>query len=103
MIEFFLGGGVVAMSFLTLLLILVVFASNRRKHLVRSFGMLAFIVGLLSAILGIYSAFTVVEQFGDASPSVIAGGIKVALSTLIYGTFILIVSIVLDIVNKNKV
>jgi len=54
----------------------------------------------LSAILGIYSAFTVIEQFGDASPSIIAEGIKVALSTLIYGTFILIVSIILDIVNK---
>ena len=102
MIEFFLGGGVVAMSFLTLLLISVVIASNKRQHLVRPIGMLAFVVGLLSAILGIYSAFTVIEQSGDASPSIIAGGIKVALSTLIYGTFILIVSIILDIVNKYK-
>ena len=100
MIELFLGGGVVAMSFLTLLLILVVIASSKLKHLVRSFGMLAFVVGLLSAILGIYSAFSVIEQFGNASPSIIAGGIKVALTTLVYGTFILIVYIVLDIVNK---
>ena len=92
MIELFLGGGVVAMSFLTLLLILVVIASSKLKHLVRSFGMLAFVVGLLSAIWGIYSAFSVIEQFGNASPSIIAGGIKVALTTLVYGTFILIVS-----------
>ena len=86
MIELFLGGGVVAMSFLTLLLILVVIASSKLKHLVRSFGMLAFVVGLLSAIWGIYSAFSVIEQFGNASPSIIAGGIKVAYTTLVYGT-----------------
>ena len=102
MIDLFLNGGLVTMSFLTLLFILVIIASNKRKHIVRSLGLLAFIVGLLSSFLGIYSAIAVIEQFGDASPSIIAGGIKVALSTLIYGTFILIVSIILDIVNKYK-
>jgi hypothetical protein len=49
MIDLFLNGGLVTMSFLTLLFILVVIASNKRKHLVRSLGLLAFVVGLLSS------------------------------------------------------
>ena len=102
MIDLFLNGGLVTMSFLTLLFILVVIASNKRKHLVRSLGLLAFIVGLLSSFLGIYSAIAVIEQVGNASPTIVAGGVKIALTTFIYGIFIFVVSIVLDIVNKNK-
>jgi biopolymer transport protein ExbB/TolQ len=102
MIDLFLNGGLVTMSFLTLLFILVVIASNKRKNLVRSLGLLAFLVGLLSSFLGIYSAITIIEQMGNTSPAIVAGGIKTALITFIYGIFVFVVSIVLDIVNKNK-
>lgn len=102
MIDLFLNGGLVTMSFLTLLFILVIIASNKRKHLVRSLGLLAFIVGLLSSFLGIYSAIAVIEQMGNASPAIVSGGIKTALTTFIYGIFIFVISIILDIVNKNK-
>ena len=90
------------MSFLTLLFILVIIASNKRKHLVRSLGLLSFIVGLLSSILGIYSAIAVIEQMGNTSPAIVAGGVKTALTTFIYGIFVYVVSIILDIVNNNK-
>ena len=103
MINLFLKGGLVTMSFLTLLFILVIIASNKRKHIVRSLGLLAFVVGLLSSFLGIYSAIAVIEQMGNVSPAIVAGGIKTALTTFIYGIFIFVVSIILDIVNKNKV
>jgi biopolymer transport protein ExbB/TolQ len=102
MIDLFLNGGLVTMSFLTLLFILVVIASNKRKNLVRSLGLLAFVVGLLSSFLGIYSAITIIEQMGNTSPAIVAGGIKTAFITFIYGIFVFVVSIVLDIVNKNK-
>ena len=48
MIDLFLNGGLVTMSFLTLLFVLVIIASNKRKHLGSSLDLLAFIVGLLS-------------------------------------------------------
>jgi len=103
MIDLFLNGGLVTMSFLTLLFIMVVIAANNRKHLVISLGLLAFVVGLLSSFLGIYSAIIVIEQMGNASPAIVAGGIKTALTTFIYGIFVFVVSVILDIVNKNKV
>ena len=88
------------MSFLTFLLIGVVLAFSKKNELVKSLGILAFIIGLLSAILGLYSAFNVIEQVGNVAPSILAGGIKIAFINLIYGLIIYMISISLDIIGK---
>ena len=102
MIDLFLQGGVLTMSILTLLLVAVVITSSKKSELTKSLGLLACIVGLLSAILGLYSAFNVIEQVGNIAPSILAGGIKVAFTNLIYGLIIFVISLVLDIVTKLK-
>ena len=88
------------MSILTLLLVAVVITSFKKHELTKSLGLFAFIVGLLSAILGLYSAFNVIEQVGNVAPSILAGGIKVAFINLIYGLIIYMISIVLDVIGK---
>ena len=88
------------MSILTLLLVAVVIAFSKKKELVKSLGILAFIIGLLSALLGLYSAFNVIEQVGNVAPSILAGGIKIAFINLIYGLIIYMISIALDIIGK---
>ena len=100
MIDLFLQGGVITMSILTLLLVAVVITSFKKHELTKSLGLLACIVGLLSAVLGLYSAFNVIEQMGNVAPSILAGGIKVAFTNLIYGLIIYMISIVLDIIGK---
>ncbi len=102
MIDLFLQGGVLTMSLLTFLLICVVIASSKKQKIVKSLGLLAFTFGLLSTILGLYSAFSVIEQVGNTSPSILAGGFKVAFTTLIYGIIIFVISLVLDIIVKLK-
>ena len=102
MIDLFLQGGVLTMSLLTFLLISVIIASSKKQKIVKPLGLLAFIVGLLSAVLGLHSAFTVIEQVGNASPSIVAGGIKVAFTSLIYGLTIFVISLVLDVIVKIK-
>ena len=102
MIDLFLQGGILTMSLLTFLLISVIIASSKKQKLVKALGLLAFIVGLLSAVLGLYSAFSVIEQVGNASPSIVAGGIKVAFTSLIYGLTIFVISLVLDVIVKIK-
>ena len=102
MIDMFLQGGVLTMSILTFLLICIVIAFSKKQELVKSLGILAFIIGLLSAILGLYSAFNVIEKVGNVAPSILAGGMKVAFINLIYGLIIFVVSLVLDIVKKLK-
>ena len=90
------------MSLLTFLLICIVIAFSKKQKIVKALGLLAFIVGLLCTVLGLYSAFSVIEQVGNASPSIFAGGIKVALISLIYGLTIFVISLVLDVILKIK-
>ena len=100
MIDLFLQGGVLTMSILTFLLISVVIAFSKKQELIKPLGILAFIIGLLSALLGLYSAFNVIEQVENVAPAILAGGIKIALINLIYGLIIYMISIALDIIGK---
>jgi biopolymer transport protein ExbB len=51
-------------------------------------------VGLFGTVIGMIGAFDAIEAAGDISPSLVAGGIKVALLTTVFG---LIVAIILQI------
>jgi len=55
---------------------------------------LAPMLGFLGTVVGMVQAFDRIEQVGDLSPSVVAGGIKVALLTTVFG---LVVAIILQI------
>ena len=55
---------------------------------------LAPMFGFLGTVIGMVEAFDAIEQAGDISPSLVAGGIKVALLTTVFG---LIVAIVLQV------
>jgi len=51
-------------------------------------------LGFMGTVLGMIEAFERIETVGDLSPSVVAGGIKIALLTTVFG---LIVAIILQI------
>lgn len=51
-------------------------------------GVWVVVIGLLGTFLGIYQAAGVLAQFGDASPELIWGGIKVALTTTVFGLLV---------------
>jgi biopolymer transport protein ExbB len=55
---------------------------------------LAPMLGFLGTVIGMVQAFDAIEAAGDISPTVVAGGIKVALLTTVFG---LIVAIILQI------
>ena len=61
------------------------------KHINDS-GTLALGLGFLSAFLGLISAFDVLEATGEAAPSIIAGGLKVALLSPVFGLFTFVIS-----------
>jgi|TARA_B100001059_G_scaffold108116_1_gene107931 hypothetical protein len=61
------------------------------KHINDS-GTLALGLGFLSAFLGLISAFDVLEATGEAAPSIIAGGLKVALLSPVFGLFTFTIS-----------
>lgn len=51
-------------------------------------------LGFLGTVIGMVQAFDKIEQVGDISPAVVAGGMKVALITTIFG---LIVALILQV------
>nr|MDA3927585.1 MotA/TolQ/ExbB proton channel family protein [Prolixibacteraceae bacterium] len=55
---------------------------------------LAPMLGFMGTVIGMIGAFDAIEVAGDISPSLVAGGIKVALITTVFG---LIVAIILQI------
>jgi biopolymer transport protein ExbB len=55
---------------------------------------LAPMLGFMGTVIGMIQAFDKIEAMGDINPSVVAGGIKVALLTTVFG---LIVAIILQI------
>ncbi len=55
---------------------------------------LAPMLGFMGTVIGMIQAFDTIEAVGDISPAIVAGGIKVALLTTVFG---LIVAIILQI------
>jgi biopolymer transport protein ExbB len=55
---------------------------------------LAPMLGFLGTVVGMVQAFDSIEAAGDISPTVVAGGMKVALLTTVFG---LIVAIILQV------
>jgi biopolymer transport protein ExbB len=55
---------------------------------------LAPMLGFMGTVIGMIQAFDDIEAMGDISPTIVAGGIKVALLTTVFG---LIVAIILQI------
>lgn len=72
---------------------------------------LAPMLGFMGTVIGMIAAFDAIEAAGDISPSLVAGGIKVALITTVFGLIVamilqvfynLIISKVDSIVNKME-
>ena len=117
LINRFMEGGALFMSLILICLLISIYfivksilniktnndVSIKIKHINDS-GTLALALGFLSAFLGLISAFDVLEVTGEADPSIIAGGLKVALLCPLFGLFTFSVSklaiLILRIIQK---
>jgi biopolymer transport protein ExbB/TolQ len=90
------------MSILTLELIALLFAAWKAPAWVREIGLIALVTGLFSTMLGFAQAAAAIQAAGDISPSFVWGGVRVALITIMYGTLIYLVSLVIRIVQKPR-
>ncbi len=114
----FLEGGVLFMSLILICLLMSIFFTIKSilkinsdketsktilKHISDS-GTLGLALGIMGAFLGLVSAFDVLEASGAAEPSIIAGGLKVALLSPLFGLFTFSVSklaiLILRIIQK---
>ena len=118
LINRFLEGGALFMSLILICLLISIYfivkstlniktnndiSKKMLKHINDS-GILAMILGFLGAFLGLLSAFDILEATGQAAPSIIAGGLKIALLSPIFGLFTFSISrlaiLILRVIQK---
>jgi len=111
--DWFVMGGSLFMSILTILLVIIVAISvyfaaaiasgkasekeNFKQQLryIKSLGLFTMITGILGQLIGLFSAFTAIEAAGDVSPAMLAGGLKISLITTLTGIVIYLISILI--------
>lgn len=87
------GGPIFTVPILLLLLLIIILFvkgildTNKKKSisLISSIGLFAFVWGLLGQMIGLVGAFDTIQQVGDISLSMMAGGLKISLLAPIFG------------------
>lgn len=100
MVELFVEGGILFMSILTILLIGVIVSYFKYPKKVKLLGNISLAVGVLGSFIGLASALIFIQQVGDVSPAVLAGGLKVAFISTMYGLVIYIFSLGLELIKR---
>ena len=118
LLDRFLEGGALFMSLILICLLMSIFFTVKSilkiktdkevskkilKHISDS-GTLGLALGVIGAFLGLISAFDILEASGAAEPAIIAGGLKVALLSPLFGLLTFSVSklaiLILRIIQK---
>ena len=102
MLNLFYEGGTLFMSILTILLLGVIVCFFKFPKWIKEVGVLALSFGILGQIIGLYGVFEGIEQMGQVSQELMAGGLKVSSITTIYGLLIYILSLILRLINKPR-
>jgi biopolymer transport protein ExbB/TolQ len=103
MLDLFYQGGTLFMSLLTILLIMLIVAAFKFPEWINEIGLMALAVGVLGQIIGLYGAFKGIEEMGEVSQQMMAGGLKVSSITTIYGLIIYLISLILRLINKPRI
>ncbi|MDC1080679.1 MotA/TolQ/ExbB proton channel family protein [Flavobacteriaceae bacterium] len=97
----FMEGGALFMSLILICLLISIYflvksilniktnieiSKKMLKH-IKDSGTLGLALGVMGAFIGLITAFDALEATGEANPSIIAGGLKVALLSPLFGLF----------------
>ena len=118
LINRFMEGGALFMSLILICLLILIYftiksiltlktnkeiSKKMLKHISDS-GTLGLALGVMGSFIGLITAFDVIEATGAAEPSILSGGLKVALLSTLFGLFTFSVSklaiLILRIVQK---
>ncbi|OEJ99734.1 MotA/TolQ/ExbB proton channel family protein [Roseivirga misakiensis] len=70
---------------------------------IKEVGLFALIFGILSTTISLVNVFSAIEEVGDVPLPLLAGGLKYAAYTLIYGLIIYLISLLISIALKWKI
>lgn len=69
--------------------------------LIKASGLFAAVTGILGQLIGVYSAFSSIEEAGGVSPEILMSGLKVSSICTIYGLIIYALSLLAWFVITN--
>ena len=101
--DYFVNGGPILMSIITILLIAVLFAAWKARAWVKELGILAFAASLFMTCMSLYQFFETIMLYGEASFRVYCQGLTIALLPFLYGLLVYIVSIIIRIAQKPRI
>ena len=101
--DYFVNGGPVLMSIITVLLIAVLFAAWKAPAWVKELGILALAASAFMTVMGLYQIFDTIMLYGEASFRVYCSGLTIAMLPLLYGLLVYIVSIIIRIAQKPRI
>ncbi len=91
------------MIVITLLLIALFVAAWKAPKWVKEIGIGALVVGIFWTLRGLSQMLGVFEMFGEASPTIVCGGLKVTLISTIYGLIVYFVSLIIRVIQKPRI
>lgn len=98
----YVEGSVGWMTLVTLALVAVLIAAWKAPNWVRELGLTGLAIGMLGTLCGLCQASRQIIIDGDISPTVLCGGIKVALITTMYGVIVCLISVVIDLLHRSR-
>lgn len=119
--DLFYQGGAGFMGVLTLLLLalvvwnvyhFIVFVKSgkdilpsvlRKFRYGRDIGLFAMVTGFMGQMVGMFAAFSILQEVDDVSPSVLAGGFRVSLIAPLYGILIYLLALLVWFVMTSLV
>ena len=99
----FLEGGLAGMIAITLLLIGLLLAAWKAPKWVKEIGIGALVVGILWTLGSISSMLGTLQMFGDVSPAIVCGGLKVTLIATSYGLIVYFISLIIRVIQKPRI
>ena len=107
------GGPLFMCTTLTLLIVIIALlirgflkpeARQKTITLVSSISLFVLVWGFLGQMIGLITAFDAIEAAGDISPSMLAGGLKIAILSPLFGMVVFLIArigiIILNLLKK---
>ena len=101
--QLFVEGGLGWMIGISLFLIALLIAAWKAPRWVKEIGIGALIYAIFGTLLGILQVLDVMQRFGDVSPAVLCGGLKVTLIPTFYGLIVYFLSLVIRVIHKPRI
>ena len=101
--QLFVEGGLVWMICISLFLIAIFIAAWKAPRWVKEIGIGALVFAIFGTLAGLAQMFDAIQMFGDISPAVICGGLKVTLIPTFYGLIVYFISLIIRVIQKPRI